>query len=223
LLLPALIPFQLLLVIAYPPPSTAQGYFDLIARDPLLALVSLDGLYTLDLLLASVVALAVAVAIGSAGGWLGSLAMLVNVAASAMYLSVNPTLALLRLSRFHAAATTELERSLAVSAGNHALLAYEGVVHDTSFGLAAAAGLMLGVAMLRSRVFDERTGYLGLVTNALALTMVAARVSGLGVAVLSIAPLTAWLVLVARRLLDLSHGANAGRQPPRRSCRPRTS
>jgi hypothetical protein len=88
----------------------------------------------------------------------------------AVYLATNTVLPMVSLSDQYAASTTDAQRVLFVGAG-HAVLAVGGVGTGAymAFLLMGAGGLTLSVIMLRTRVFNRATGYMGMLANAATL------------------------------------------------------
>ena len=93
----------------------------------------------------------------------------------AVYFASNQAFAMLALSQRYAAATTELQRSMYLAAGE-ALLAinnpdslYQGTGIYVSYFLVLLAGLIISIVMLRSDVFSRATAIVGILANGIGL------------------------------------------------------
>ena len=122
---------------------------------------------------------------------------------------------MLSLSTQYAAATTDLERSTFLAAGQ-AILANtnQRVIGGFNMGLflVSVAGLIVSAVMLQSNSFSRFTAYAGILAFALSLADYLRQVltSSVVVALLVILPnalfLLIWFVLVGRRLYQLGLG-----------------
>jgi hypothetical protein len=186
-----------------PPPSTVLGFFALFRESRLLGLLSLDLIYMLEIVLSGLLLMVLGVALRRANPSLIAIALFLNVTATALYFASNPAFEMLTLSRHYAAATTDPQRQIYVAAGEALLATYTGTAYDVSYVTAATAGLLVAFVMLRSHVFGKTTAYLGLAMNTLGLIPPTVGTIGMAAALLFLAPLMLWLVLVGRRLRQL--------------------
>ncbi|NUT33423.1 MAG: hypothetical protein HOV79_10145 [Hamadaea sp.] len=200
-----LIPIQIATVAAWPPPfgEPAADWFDYVQRRPLAGLVNLDLLLVADNILLVVLVLALATVL-----WRTSASVtVVSVAAVglsvAMYVATNPALQMLALSDRYAAATTGAERTVAEAAGEATLANWQGTAFHTAYLLGSAAGIALGVLLVRSGLFGRMIGWLAIVANAVGLGLYLPGV-GIYVAIFSVLFLEIWYVLLARRLFRIS-------------------
>ena len=199
-----MIPLQIVLYVAYPPPATVEGFFSLMRRSPLLGLISLDLFYMISVILSGVVMLAVCVALRRASPSLIAVALFLMVIGSAAYFASSVAFDMLRLSGHHAAATTESGRGLFLAAGEGMLASYQGSAFNVYYILLAIAGLLIAIVMLRDDRFARITPRVGLVMMAMMLVPPTAGAIGLVFAFASLIPTALWLVLVARDLLRLA-------------------
>jgi hypothetical protein len=130
----------------------------------------------------------------------------------AIYLASNQALTLLALSGQYAAATTDMQRSLLLVAGQtilviHQNAGYEGVGIYPGFFCVTVAGRISAVVMLRSHIFGRATAYLGILANGFGLSYYLTLVftPALIALPLSISALflLAWYLLISRRLFQL--------------------
>jgi hypothetical protein len=107
-----------------------------------------------------------------------------------------------------AAATSELERTAALTVGQGLLLTWQGTAFSVSYVLAGAAMLLAGVVMLRGGPFGKITASAAIVGGVLGLIPASAGTVGLVASLLSLIPLVVWLIGTGRALLRVA--ANAG-------------
>jgi uncharacterized membrane protein YhaH (DUF805 family) len=110
---------------------------------------------------------------------------------------------MLSLSSQYATATTEVERSIFLAAGQAMLATWQGTAFDVSYVLSGLAIIIVSAVMLRSHhyLFSKTTGYAGLSAGVLALVPPTAGTIGLVFSLVSLVPLVVWLALIARRFL----------------------
>lgn len=131
-----------------------------------------------------------------------AIALILQLVATATYFASTVAFEMLSLSNQYATATTEVERSIFLAAGQAMLDTWQGTAFDVSYVLSGLALLIVSAVMLRShRLFSKVTGYAGLPTGVLALVPPTAGMIGLVFSLVSLVPLVVWLVLIARRLL----------------------
>ena len=126
-----------------------------------------------------------------------------------LILSTPSVLSLIHLSNQYAAATTEARRALLLAAGE-AVMSTD-LWHSTGAMIGGLllqlAGLLISVAMLKTRSFSKLTGYLGIVTHGLDLAhiLIGVFVPTAGAILMVLAgPLyLIWFPLVSRRLYNL--------------------
>lgn len=134
---------------------------------------------------------------------------------TAIYISNNVALPMLNLSGQYAAATTESQRSLLVSAGQAMLARSEDLTSGTFLGFlfVEAAGIGISFVMLRSGIFSRVTAVAGILGEGLLLifSILAAFVPSMFDVAIMISAVggllaLAWLILIARRLFQLGQG-----------------
>jgi len=198
-----LVPFQMLVFVTTPPPSTVTGWFALFDRSPLLGLLDMDLLLIVDQVLIAVMFLALCVALRRANPSWMAIALLFAVAAFAAYLASNPAFEMLALSQQHAAATTDSGRNVALAAGQAMVASWTGTAFSVGYVLGALAFLIAAVVMLRSDVFGRVTGWVGVVFGVASLVPASAGTVGIVFSLVALVPMWIWLILIARRLLQL--------------------
>ena len=196
----------------YPQPSTVSGWFELFQASPIVGLIDFWGLempvYAMFILVfLAVYALLKRVARGSM-----AIALTLALLGIAIFFATNNPFSMFSLSSKYAAATTDVQRSTLLSAGE-AILANtnQRAVGGFNIGLflVSAAGLLVSLVMLQTSTFSRLTAYVGILAYGLSLGdyLRQALTSSVVIALLVILPgallLVVWFSLVGRRLLQL--------------------
>lgn len=189
--------------IASPPPSNVVGWFTLFQDNRLLGLLAFELLIIISNALAIPMYLALYVALRRVSASLMTIALAVGLVGIAVVFAGRPAFEMLYLSDQYAAATTEAQRSMFLSAGEMVLAIFNGTASQVSYIFAAIALLIISVVMLRSGIFGKITGYVGIITNVLALGFYVPRI-GIFFGLISVLPfLIIWNILVARKFFQL--------------------
>lgn len=112
-----LIPIQIIIFIAWPPPGTVEGYFTLFQDNWLLGLLNLDLLYMLTNALVVLIYLALYAALRRTSESSMAIALVVGLVGIAAYFASNTAFEMLSLSNQYAAATTDAQRTIFMAAG----------------------------------------------------------------------------------------------------------
>ena len=202
----ALIPIQIFIFVAYPPPGTAIEYFTLFQKNWFLGLLSLDLLYILNSVLLSIIYLALYLALKRISESLMAIALTLGLVGIAAYFPSNTAFEMLSLSNQYAAATTDAQRTIFLAAGQAMLAIYTGTAFNVYYVMNAIALLIISVVMLRSNIFSRVTAYVGLLAGVLMIVPSTAGTIGLIFALVSLVPWALFSVLIARRLFQLGSG-----------------
>jgi hypothetical protein len=202
--------FQASVFVLWPPPSflpsasAVVDWFTLLQNNWLAGLLNLDLVMLFDYVASLLLFLALCVALRGANRTLVIVAGALTVTGVVSYFAANPAFAMLSLAGQYAAAAGEAERMSTVGAGQAVMATFAGSGFNTSYILIAIAGLILTAAMLGSDTFGRRTAYVGMLFYAMNLVPASAGTLGFVLSMASLVPMIAWLVLVARRLLQLA-------------------
>ena len=202
----ALIPIQIVIFIAYPPPSTVDGFFSLFQKSWLLGLLSMDLLYILNNTLLAIIYLALYRALKKGHEALLTIALTLGLLGIVAYYASNTAFEMLGLSNQFAAASGEAQRAMFLAAGQAMLAIYSGTAFGIYYVLNAVALLIMAGVMLRSPVFSKASGMIGLVAGILMSVPSTAGTLGLVFALASLVPWTVFSVLIARRFFQLGRG-----------------
>lgn len=211
LLSAAFIPLQFVVFIGWPPPTSHSltEWFALFQSNPILGLLSLDLLMMVEQLLIVPIVIASWVLLHRTSESLMALASTLWLVAAALLVSSNTGFEMLSLSHGYAAATTDAARAAYAGAAQGMLASYWDMGSAFVFGyvLTALAGILVGVAMLRNRVFTRAAGWAVLSGNVVGLGIFLPGI-GIPLALLSVVVLWAWYVLVGIRFVRLAVGGS---------------
>jgi hypothetical protein len=197
------IPIQIIIFVAWPPPSAVIGWFTLFQNNRLLGLLDMDLLLIVDQVLIGLVLLALYVALRRANQSWTAIALVAGLVGIAAYFASTAAFEMLSLSDQYVTATTEAERSMLLAAGQTMLAIYQGTAFDMGYVLEGIALLIIAVVMLRSALFGKKTAYVGILMGVMSLVPPTAGTMGLLFSLGSLAPLEIWDILIARRLFQL--------------------
>ncbi len=194
-----MIPIQALVFILIPPPQTVLEYFDLFQRNPVLGLLDLDLLLTIDYLAMIPFYLALFVVLKRTSATSALVALVLGLFSVALFLfSRDATFSMWLLSNQYASATTTAQEAALVASGQTLLTLYNGGSFGLSYLLGAVSTLIFSAAMVRFRVFGLLPGIVGIITGITMLVPANLGELGVIVAMLSLIPTALWLILISR-------------------------
>jgi hypothetical protein len=191
-------------------PSTAAEWFALLKNHRLIGLILLDIVDLMNYALIGLILLALYAALRWAREGTMAIAVTCGFIGIAVHFASNQAFAMLSLSGRYAAATTEVQRSMLLAAGEALLAINQGTGIYLSLLLVTLSDLIVSLVMLRSGVFRRWTAAIGLVAHVSQLCYFIAL--PLTPALVAIPPALAapfrlvWYVLIGRRLLQLASG-----------------
>ncbi|HEX6305818.1 MAG TPA: hypothetical protein VFZ76_16600 [Anaerolineales bacterium] len=203
-----LIPVAIVSHIVWPPPPWAPGaaadWFAYIQGNSLAGLLNLDFAMEIGLVLSIPFYLALYVALRQTSRSLMVIATSVALLGTLLHLLSNTSLEMLMLSEAHATATTDVQRTFYLAAGEARLSAYYGMVFQVSYILGYLAYIMIGTVMLWGKIFSKATAYLGILTGIAGFGFYLPTI-GLLLSVLVVLLIGIWNVMVGRRLFQLGN------------------
>lgn len=203
-----LIPLQAAVFMLSPPPDTVREYFDLFQSNPVLGLLDLDVLLSVDYLAMIPLYLALFLVVrrrAPSASVLGLVASLMSV--TLFLVSRDATFSMWLLSSQYATATDPAQQAALVAAGQSLLTQYDGGTFGLSYLLGAAAVLLFSIPMWRHRIFGRAVGLVGIITGLSMLVPANVGPVGVAFAMVSLIPTVVWLVLLARALGRTARGA----------------
>ncbi len=155
-------------------PTSALDWFALLHDNRLVGLTLLNLFDIVNYALVGLILLGLYAALRPTKTSSATLALVIGTVGVGVYFACNQAFALAALSDQYAAAATDADRSMALSAGQ-ALLAIQssGAAYGNgffaSFFCVELAGLIMAVIMLRSSLFGRITAYVGILANGFGL------------------------------------------------------
>jgi hypothetical protein len=194
-----LIPVQAAVFLLSPPPQTVLEYFALFGRAPVLGLLDLDLLLSVDYLLMIPLYLSLFLVLRRRSATPALLGLVLGLFSVLLFLvSREATFSMWQLSSQYAAATDQAQQAALVAAGQVLLTLYNGGTFGLSYGLGAASTLLFSWPMWRHRVLGAAPGVIGIVTGLTMLVPPNTGTFGLVLSMCSLIPTALWLVLLAR-------------------------
>jgi hypothetical protein len=209
LLMFIVIPIQVVVFIAYPPPATVQGYFALFQQNRLLGLLDLDLLLIVDNILIIPLNVALYQVLWQKNRSFTALAAAFGFLAIFLYLvSREATFSMMMLSDQYAAAATDAGRQALLAAGQTLLTTYNGTVFNLNYVLGAVSLIIASLVMLRYSLFSKAIAYLGIAANVIGLGLYVPGV-GIYISVFSVIFLWVWDLLIGLKFLQMAKPAAA--------------
>ncbi len=132
-----------------------------------------------------------------------TIALQAILVASFIHFISNTALNILTLNEQYMAATTQVEKALALAGGTAMLNVDSGLISYIGHILTSFAGMIIAIIMLRNRVFGSTVAFIGIVANVLALWLFLPGI-GVWMLILSHVFLSAWFMLIGLQLLTLA-------------------
>jgi hypothetical protein len=209
LVMVAVVPIQIGVFAASPPPQTVEGWFKLFQESALLGLLSFELLFILYGILSVPLSLSLFFALRRAKPPLAIVYIALNMLAVVAVFTARPAFEMLHLSAQYAAATTEAQRAACLAAGQSMLAIWHGTAFTVCYVLGSITGLMVSILMLQGKIFAKGIAYIRIASSVLDFTLFI-PVIGLFLSVGSALLLMIWNILVGRRLLQLARGEGQG-------------
>ncbi|MBY0433595.1 MAG: DUF4386 family protein [Cyclobacteriaceae bacterium] len=205
LVIVVLIPVQIFIFIAWPPPDNPLDYFLLFQKNWLLGLLSLDLLYNiLNNTLLIFVYLGLYAALKRANQASMLIALILGVIGIAAYYSSTAAFEMLSLSNKYTLASTAELRLQYLASGQTMLAIYKGTAFNVYYVLNAITLLIISRVMLTDSTFSKTNALWGLISGILMLVPTTAGTIGLILGIVSLIPWIVFSVLTASRFFKLS-------------------
>jgi hypothetical protein len=205
----ALMPVQMLVYALWPPPMTVLDWFALFNRSPLIGLISMDVLLTVDYVLLALFFLALWVSLHPASPAWAATGLLCELVGVSVYFASGGAVEMLALSSEYADAGMAERRMVLLAAGESILVTWQGTAFVASYVLGALATLAMSAAMHYPSRFSRAAAPTGMIAGLLNLVPPVFGPWSVWLSVLSLLPTALWLFLAAqglrRRLPDPWH------------------
>ena len=199
----AIMIFQIIIFVAWPPPDTVEGFFALFQKNPFLGLLSLDLLYLVNNSILILIYLTLYVSVKHISESTAIIALVLGLVGIAAYFASNTSFEILSLSRQYLEASTDLQRTAVLGAGYASLAIYRGTAFNVYYILNAASLLLFASLMLKSKTFSRKIAVIGLVSGIFMVIPSTAGQIGLVFSLASLVPWAIFLVLISRKFFQL--------------------
>ena len=188
-------------------PVTAIGWFTLLRVNKFVGLALLDIFDLVNYALVGLIFLALYAALRKSEESAMGMATLFSIVGVTVYFASNQALSFLYLSEQYAAATSETQRFIYLSAGEALLANTQGTGIHISLFLVLLAGLITSIIMLRGDIFSKATAVTGIFANCFGLGYFIVLIFAPAISWLPptlSAPLRLiWYILIARKFFQL--------------------
>src|SRR5688572_968857 len=131
----AIIPIQFIIFMAWPPPSTAAGWFALFQNNKLGGLLAFEFLFAVNAVVGIATTLALYVALRRVSESAMAIAVALGVVEAIAFILSRPALEMLFLSEQYAAATTGAQRALYLAAGEAMWATFHGTAFHVAYNI----------------------------------------------------------------------------------------
>ncbi len=200
------IPIQIFTFMSVPEPTTALGWFTLFQGSKIQGLMSFEFLFVVNAVLGITITLAFYVALRRVDETFMAIALVFGILGSMAIIVARPAIDMMYLSDQYAAATTEAQRVMFLTAGETLLAMRHGSAFHVGYVLASVNLVIIPLVMLRSKIFNKATAYIGIISGLMGFGL---YVPGIGVllSIISVVFMAVWDILIAIRLFQLGRGA----------------
>lgn len=185
--------------------ASAAQIFDILQKDPLGGLMSLDLMMLVIAPFNLLLMLALYAALKPVHEGYALFALLLGIVATALLIPTRPLVELVSLSERYAAAVTEAEQTQLLLMGESQLLLFEGTAWLIQTIIFIVAGLINAFLMLNSNLFKKATAYIGIIVSVLGLLFLVPVIGALFLFLNTIGSVL-WNFLVAKDFL--AYGKN---------------
>lgn len=198
-----LIPIQIAIFIAWPPPANVLDFFELFNKNWFLGLLSLDLLYILNNILLIFVYLGLYAALRKVNQAYMLAGLVLGLVGIASYYSSTVAFEMLSLSKQFATTVNVETKSQLVAAGMVMLEAYKGTAFDVYYVLNAITLIIISRVMFQDNTFSKSTAIWGLTSGILMILPTTAGIVGLALGIASLVPWTIFSILIAIRFFKI--------------------
>ena len=200
----ALIPIQIVIFVAFPPPENPIAFFTLFQENWFLGLLSLDLLYILNNSILILMYLGLFAALRNTNFAYMLIAIIIGMVGIAAYYSSTVAFEMLSISRQYQFAREAEVKSQLISVAYGLLARYKGTAFDVYYVLNAITLLIISRVMFQDDTFTRATAFWGLISGVFMIIPSTAGQIGLIFSLLSLIPWTVFSVMVAKRLFILA-------------------
>lgn len=208
LLMVAIVIIQLIVFIIAPQPldGTAIDWFMLFQENTLIGLIDFELLMIIYVIISVPIALSLAILLWRVNPSWMAVYLVLSLIGVTCFVAARPAFDMLYLSNGYATAGTDAERAMFMAAGEAKLSTFHGTAFHISYILGSISGLIISLVMLRANIFSKATAYVRIASSAFDFGLYVPGI-GIFIAVFSVLLLSAWNIMIARRLFQLAKEA----------------
>lgn len=154
-----LIILDVIFFIVWPRPSTAVEYFNLLQANPFIGLVNLDLFYFIDQILMVPAMLGFYNLLKHRNKSIVTLFTVIGLIGIIAIFAANPAIGMLYLSKQYLTATTDIQKTVYLTAGETLLAIYVGTSYHVHIILGSIALIVISIVMLKDDTFSKATAY----------------------------------------------------------------
>ena len=198
---------QMIVFMSAPPPyeGGASAWFALFQNNKIIGLINFELLMIVYVFLSIPITLSLYVLLRRVSPSFTALYVVLSLIGIMSFIVARPAFEMLFLSNGYAAATTDAERAVYLSAGETLLAVFHGTAFQVSYVLGSLGGLIISIVMLKTDVFSKTTAYLRIASSVFDFGLYVPAV-GMYISIFSVLFLLIWDILVAQRLFQLGRG-----------------
>ena len=198
---------QMIVFMSAPPPyeGGASAWFTLFQNNKIIGLINFELLMIVYVFLSIPITLSLYVLLRRVSPSFTTLYVVLSLIGIMSFIVARPAFEMLFLSNGYAAATTDAERAVYLSAGETLLAVFHGTAFQVSYVLGSLGGLIISIVMLKTDVFSKTTAYLRIASSVFDFGLYVPAV-GMYISIFSVLFLLIWDILVAQRLFQLGRG-----------------
>jgi hypothetical protein len=184
--------------------GTALDWFMLFQKSPLLGLVEFELLMIVYVIVSVPVVLSLYILLRPVNPSWMTIYLVLSLPGVMCFIAARPAFEMLFLSNGYAAATTETERALFLTAGQELVAAFHGTAFHISYILGSMTGLILSFVMLQTNIFGKTFAYVRIASSICDFGLYI-PVIGIYISMFSVLFLFVWNIMIARRLSQLAN------------------
>jgi hypothetical protein len=198
---------QMIVFMSAPPPyeGGASAWFALFQNNKIIGLIDFELLMILYVFLSLPITLALYILLRRVSPSFTAVYIVLSLIGVVSFIVARPAFEMLSLSNGYAAASTDAERAIYLSAGETLLAIFHGTAFQVSYILGSLGGLIISLVMLKTNLFSKTTAYLRIASSVFDFGLYV-PVIGMYISIFSVLFLLIWDILVARRLFQLGRG-----------------
>ncbi len=205
LMMVTIIIIQIIVFIVAPQPleGTVVDWFNLFQNNKLVGLIDFELLMIVYVFLSIPITLSLYILLRQVDRSFTAVYLVLSLIGVMCFIAARPAFEMLSLSNGYAAATTDAEKAMFLSAGQSLIATFHGTAFHVSYMLGSITGLVISLAMLRTNIFSKATAYLRIASSVFDFGLYIPTI-GIFISIFSVVFLFIWNIMIARRLFQLS-------------------